>query len=1038
MERTDAPPWRVLVAAADPSHRDHLHHLLSSRPGLEFRLSSAASAAEAIAGSQAVDCVVLHESFAGAEPQAFLARLCGTRRCAHCAVVVVTPAAAGRGTRGEWLRAGAAEVLPAEALTAEALAAAITDAINRHCWLATLGPSDIARDSTEQQLRDSESLLRTFYETCPLLMGVIELPDDDSNIFHIYANPAAEAFLGTAPISQEERNAISLGIPEAALKLWIGHYRTSQRTGRPVRFEYVHPSGDGDRWLATVVAFIGRTDHGRTRFSYVTDDVTAGKRIEEDLRDGRQQLAMTLRAGQLGSWDWHIPSGRVNFGGNWAKMLGYQAGEIEPHVRGWQRLIHPDDTAAVTAVLTDHLEGRSEFYECEHRLRHKDGSWRWILARGQVVERDAGDNPVRAIGTHADITARRQTAERLRENEERFRLLVDASSQMVWQATPEGEVVEESASWTLFTGQSATNWGEVVHPDDLEATAAAWQASVKAGILHSHDCRIRRADGVWRWTRVIATPLRDDHGRVVKWVGMNIDITEQIEAAERLRQSELFHRQVLESIPGMTFTSTPDGACDFISQQWVEFTGMPVEQHLGDGWLLSIHPEDHPRTITAWQRAVANRGAYDLEYRIRRHDGTYEWFKVIGRAIRDSSGVIVRWFGAAMNVDNLVRAEAALREADRRKDEFLAMLAHELRNPLAPILTAVGILRMTSGKQHGAGHEIHDVIERQVHHLVRLVDDLLDVSRVSRGKIQLRKASIDLIGAVQQAVETHQDVINSRRHRLILDLPGHPVLIRGDFIRIAQIVGNLLNNAAKYSDEGGDIHLAVERTEPTGGPAAIIRVRDNGRGIDPSELTNLFGLFYQVDRTIDRSEGGLGIGLSLVKSLVTLHGGQIEARSEGRGRGSEFIVTLPVTAKAQAGGTAGEEQAAGGQASSDRLLILVVDDNHDSANSMSMLLRLKGHQVLTAHDGAQAAELAIAKRPSVTLLDIGLPKVSGYDACRAIRQAGLDDVLIVAMTGYGQTEDQRLSRQAGFDAHLVKPVDQAKLLDLLGRRQRRR
>jgi signal transduction histidine kinase len=381
----------------------------------------------------------------------------------------------------------------------------------------------------------------------------------------------------------------------------------------------------------------------------------------------------------------------------------------------------------------------------------------------------------------------------------------------------------------------------------------------------------------------------------------------------------------------------------------------------------------------------------------------------------------------ALNNELEQRVEARtndLREAARRKDEFLAMLSHELRNPLAPLRNAVEILRLQSANEPHL-LAVRGMIERQVKHLVRLVDDLLDVSRVSRGKIQLRKEPLDLAVAVRQAEEISQSIINARRHELLVTLPPEPVRVQGDFTRLTQVIANLLDNAAKYTDEGGKIWLTLEKKSDR----CLLRVRDNGRGFDAEALRNLFDLFYQADRNLDRADGGLGIGLSLVKSLVQMHGGTVEALSAGRGKGSEFIVCLPClgsTPPQQPGAATNPPESPG-----HRLRVLVVDDNRDSAKSMALLLELEGHEVLTAHDGSSALEVGLRERPDLILLDIGLPGLNGFQTCQAMRAGGLQDAVIVAVTGYGQDKDRQQSQQAGFDAHQVKPVDLQAIRDLL-------
>jgi CheY-like chemotaxis protein len=378
---------------------------------------------------------------------------------------------------------------------------------------------------------------------------------------------------------------------------------------------------------------------------------------------------------------------------------------------------------------------------------------------------------------------------------------------------------------------------------------------------------------------------------------------------------------------------------------------------------------------------------------------------------------------AGIAVDNALLYKDVER-ADRQKNEFLSMLAHELRNPLAPIRNAAEVLRL-SGPDQPQVRWAREVIDRQLSHLVRLVDDLLDVSRITRGKIVLKLEPTDLAEVVQHALEASRPAIQQAKHRLDVTVPSEPIWVNGDPARLTQVLTNLLNNAGKYTDEGGRVTLTLARENGE----AVVRVRDTGIGIPPEMLDSVFELFTQVDRSLDRAQGGLGIGLTLVKRLVTKHGGKVEAHSGGLGQGSEFVVRLPVMAEAPSAVTSkptGRPEAGG------CLRVLLVDDNVDGANSLATLVRLAGHETRVAHDGPGALETAAAFGPQVVILDIGLPGLSGYEVARRLRaDPRLGGMSLVAVTGYGRDEDREQSRQAGFDHHLTKPVEFSELLGLL-------
>jgi signal transduction histidine kinase/CheY-like chemotaxis protein len=386
----------------------------------------------------------------------------------------------------------------------------------------------------------------------------------------------------------------------------------------------------------------------------------------------------------------------------------------------------------------------------------------------------------------------------------------------------------------------------------------------------------------------------------------------------------------------------------------------------------------------------------------------------------------------AIAIDN-ARLYRDIQEADRRKTEFLAMLAHELRNPLAPIRNAVQLLRYQGGNDPQL-EWARDIIDRQVQQMARLVDDLLDVSRITRGKINLQMEPIDAAAVVSRAVETSRPLIDARHHELTVSVLPEPLMVQADSTRLAQVLSNLLNNAAKYTEDGGHVWLTVARE----GDEAVFRVRDSGMGIPPELLSSVFDLFIQADRSLDRSQGGLGIGLTLVRRLVELHGGTVKAFSAGPGKGSEFVVRLPVLKNVPAPERS-VKSVSPPQKNGRSRRILVVDDNVDATESLALLLRLTGHEVSIAHDGQAALQLATTFRPSVVLLDLGLPGMSGYEVAQQMRRLpALTDTVLVALTGYGQDEDRQRSRAAGFDHHLVKPIDPESLPRLLDSLSRQR
>jgi len=554
----------------------------------------------------------------------------------------------------------------------------------------------------------------------------------------------------------------------------------------------------------------------------------------------------------------------------------------------------------------------------------------------------------------------------------------------------------------------------------LSQQVAAAAAQAATGQVVRAEIPYRLADGSERIADFSIQPISDDTGRVLFLAPIGIDITDR-KRAEADREKFV---TLIENSTDFIGISDLDGIPLFVNRAGLEMVGLDdIEQARQTPVASFFFPEDQSRVMDEFFPLVSRQGHGEIEIRFRHFTtGEARWMAYKVLTLPDAGGRTIAYATVSQDVterkqmeDSLRRLARDLSEADRRKNEFLAMLAHELRNPLAPISNAARALRVNGGD--GALQSASEMLERQVGQMARLVDDLLDMSRITRGRIELRKERVELAPIVHQAVETVRAQYKSMNRDLTVTLPPQPLQLDADPARLAQVIGNLLNNACKFTDPGGKVLLDVEEENHL----AIIRVRDNGIGIAAENIPRLFEMFTQVDSSLERSRDGLGIGLTLVKTLVEMHGGDVAVRSEGLGRGSEFTVRLPL---ATVTSMAAPASMAGKTGSLIPRRILIVDDSQDGAESLAMLLDLAGHQTHQAHDGASALEAAGRIRPDVVLLDIGLPRMSGYEVCRRIRKEPWgQDVVLVALTGWGQEEDRQQSRDAGFDAHLVKPLD---------------
>ena len=539
------------------------------------------------------------------------------------------------------------------------------------------------------------------------------------------------------------------------------------------------------------------------------------------------------------------------------------------------------------------------------------------------------------------------------------------------------------------------------------------------------EFRLRDAQGNPRWAFARGKGSYDGSGKPTVVFGVIADITERKRGEAAAAEMEAHFHTLADELPEIAWMARPDGWIYWFNRRWHEYTGLSQSEAEGWGWRQVNDPDLLPAIVAKWRHSVATGDPYEMVVPLRGTDGRWRQFLSRAVALRNNDGQIIHWFGVNADITAQTDAEQALKLADQRKDEFLATLAHELRNPLAPIRNAAALLLRMPGLPANVERALA-VVDRQSQHLARLVDDLLEVSRITQGKVSLRKTEVSLIDCLSDALHAVEGSLKAAGHEVLVHLTDDPLLASADSTRMVQCFLNLLNNAIKFTPHGGVISVTAERFPGQ----AKISISDSGIGIPPEHLKEIFGLFSQVTPALERSQGGLGIGLSLVKGFVELHGGTVEAASEGNGSGSTFTVYLPLlerAAKAPA-----DVPRTSREARLHPRRVLVVDDNRDAAASMVELLQASGHQVREAHDGQEGLKLAFEFEPEVVLLDLGMPGMSGFDVARELRGRTTQTApRIIAVTGWGQESDRRLTREAGFDFHLTKPVNHTELDVLL-------
>ncbi len=707
---------------------------------------------------------------------------------------------------------------------------------------------------------------------------------------------------------------------------------------------------------------------------------------------------------------------------------------------GWQSVHDPNELPKVLERWQASIATGSPF-DMVFPLKGGDGAFRTFLTR-VVPVKDANGKVTRWFGTNTDISDAKRTADELHDARSRLESMLTIGEIGTWVYDLARNSIRADRNlarmFNVTTDASPDEFIAAIHPDDRVRVKEATSRAIETGVAYDVKYRIRATDGSttvpWRWVVARGRLERDASGRAVGLPGVVIDITAQQLADERLAEQSRRFDLMLSSISDFAYTFDLEGRFTYMNKALLDLWGITQEQAVGKNFHDLKYPYDLAETLQRQIQDVVRTGTRVVdETPYTSPTGKAGVYQYIFSPVMDADGRVIAVAGftrdmtAQKDIEQALRkSEEKLQDADRRKNEFLATLAHELRNPLAPIRNGIHILKSTRA-EGATTPDILPMMERQLTHMVRLVDDLMDVSRITRGRLELRKKRIDFSAVVKTALETSRPLIDANRHMLNVNVPSEPIQLDADLTRLSQVFSNLLNNAAKYTPDGGHIEFTAKRRDGE----VIVSVKDSGSGIPPAMLSKVFEMFTQVDRTLERAQGGMGIGLTLVKKLVELHGGTVEARSAGTGQGSEFIVRLPILESSAPLRTA---DASGLRRATAGLRILVVDDNNDAAETLSMMLTMMGHQVRVFHDGLAGVEAARESMPDVMLLDIGLPFVDGYEVCRRIRSLpGGDKPVIIACTGWGQDEDRRLSQEAGFTTHIVKPVDPVELEKFIAR-----
>ncbi len=757
----------------------------------------------------------------------------------------------------------------------------------------------------------------------------------------------------------------------------------------------------------------------------------------EDLNEGELWLS-ALQSSDFVAWRWNPQTDALTFSSNAGDVLKLPEGMTIDSGERWFSLIHPQEREDHERHLHQAIEqGVNYFSQFRIVVPNVESQILWIEDRGQAVLSSNGATSV--TGILSDITDRKLKEEAQQRAVSRLEATLAAAKIGTWEYDVVQGRLWADANMAHYFGLSPEEaqggplepYMRAMHPDDRDRVAQAIQEAIDTGDLYQCEYRLLLPDQTLRWVIARGRIERDTEGKTIHFPGIVFDVTAQREAETKAahlameadRDRRLFET-ILSSSPDYIYTFDLDGRFTFANQRLISLWGERGVNLIGETFNdLEDYPRHIAERLTRQVQQVIATGQPVRDEVTRDYGTKIMHFDYILVPVIGENGEVEAVAGSTRDITERKEHERLLEESDRRKDEFLAVLAHELRNPLAPIRTGIEILKISDQFPDSLEH-VRRTMERQMEQLIVLVNDLLDISRITLGKLHLRPAKVDLADVIGNAVDSTKPEFEAKKHHFEVRIPDIPMPVEVDPHRLAQIYSNLLTNAAKYTPEGGEISLTVELLDTE----VLVRVRDNGIGIPTAQQEHIFDMFGQVDNQRSGS-AGLGIGLTLVKSLVELHNGSVGFHSDGADQGSEFWVRIPRLPMEEAPASeAVEPKVESPPPHTSRKKVLIVDDNPASVETMSMAVEMFGHETQTARDGVEAVEVAEQFRPEIVLMDIGMPRMNGYEAARAIREKPWGtELILVALSGWGQDSDRHKAFDAGFNHHLVKPAEPSKI-----------